>query len=92
MDLSSLMRVEDWFEHRMLRGPNHDINLHVFSRDCSEVEKMTTFRDWLRVNEEDRKKYAETKERLAKQTWKYVQDYAHAKGDVIQEIMNRALS
>ena len=87
-----IIREKEWFEHRMLRGPKHAINLHVFSRGCSEVEKMVAFREWLRTHEEDRKTYAETKERLAEKKWKYVQDYANAKGDVIQEIMRRALS
>lgn len=86
-----IVRERDWFEHRMLRGPHHAINLHVFSKGCIEVEKMMAFRDWLRKNEADRKRYAEIKEQLSQKKWKYVQDYANAKGEVIQEIMERAL-
>lgn len=88
---SLIVREREWFEHRMLRGPKHKINLHVFSKDCSEVEKMLAFRDWLRENKADRKRYAEIKGQLSQKKWKYVQDYANAKGDVVQEIMKRAL-
>ncbi len=29
-----LIREPDWFEHRVLKGPDTDINLHVFSPGC----------------------------------------------------------
>jgi GrpB-like predicted nucleotidyltransferase (UPF0157 family) len=84
------IREPDWFEHRMFKGPDTDINLHVFSSGCSEVERMLVFRDWLRNNPDDRKLYARTKLCLAQQEWKYVQNYADAKAVVIEEIIARA--
>jgi GrpB-like predicted nucleotidyltransferase (UPF0157 family) len=37
------VREPSWFEHRMLKGPDTDINLHVFTVGCSEVERMLGF-------------------------------------------------
>ena len=40
------IREPDWFEHRMFKGPDVDINLHVFSNGASEIERMILFRKW----------------------------------------------
>lgn len=85
------IREPDWYEHRMLRGQKDDVNLHVFSEHCPEVNRMLAFRDWLRVNEADRERYAECKCALAQRQWKYTQNYADAKTSMIQEILSRAL-
>jgi GrpB-like predicted nucleotidyltransferase (UPF0157 family) len=84
------VREPDWFEHRMLRGDNPPVNLHVFPPNCEEVERMRRFRDHLRTNDVDRELYERTKRELAAQDWKYVQNYADAKTAVVQEIMKRA--
>jgi GrpB-like predicted nucleotidyltransferase (UPF0157 family) len=84
------IREPDWFEHRLFKGPDTDINLHTFSANCPEVERMLLFRDWLRRDEADRKLYASTKKELAARDWKYMQQYADAKTAVVQEIMARA--
>jgi GrpB-like predicted nucleotidyltransferase (UPF0157 family) len=84
------VREPDWFEHRMLRGYDPPVNLHVFPPECSEVERMLLFRDWLRTNDADRELYARTKRELGSQEWKYVQNYADAKTAVVEEILARA--
>jgi GrpB-like predicted nucleotidyltransferase (UPF0157 family) len=84
------VREPDWFEHRMLKGPDTPVNLHVFSRGCTEIARMLRFRDWLRTHEEDRELYARTKRELAQRQWKYTQDYADAKTAVVEEIVARA--
>ena len=84
------VREPDWFEHRMLRGYDPSVNLHVFPPECSEVERMLVFRDWLRANDADRELYARTKRELASQEWKYVQNYADAKAAVVEQILKRA--
>ena len=84
------IRESDWFEHRLFKGPDTDINLHVFSSGTSEIDRMLRFRDWLRSNETDRDKYAQVKRSLAKNKWRYVQHYADAKTSIVQEIMERA--
>jgi GrpB-like predicted nucleotidyltransferase (UPF0157 family) len=84
------IREPDWFEHRLLKGPDTNVNLHVFSMASSEVDRMLTFRDWLRVDAADRDRYAAHKRELAARDWKYVQQYADAKGEIVGEIMQRA--
>ncbi len=84
------IREPDWFEHRLFKGPDTDINLHVFSQGCSEIDCMLLFRDWLRSNAADRQLYERTKRELAQRNWKYVQNYADAKTAVVEEIIARA--
>lgn len=84
------IREPDWFEHRLLKGPDTNINMHVLSDGCDEIDRMLAFRDHLRANEEDRELYLRTKRELAARTWKYVQNYADAKSAVIAGIMDRA--
>lgn len=86
------IREPDWFGHRLLKGPDTNVNLHVFSKDCSEVQVMLDFRDWLRENNADRDLYAHVKRDLAAKDWKYVQNYADSKTAVVVEIMERARS
>lgn len=86
------IREPDWFEHRLFKGPDTDINLHVFSLGTSEIDRMLRFRDWLRTNDTDRDKYAQVKRSLAKNKWRHVQHYANAKTSIVQEIMKRANS
>jgi GrpB-like predicted nucleotidyltransferase (UPF0157 family) len=83
------VREPGWYEHRMFKGPENDVNLHVFSVGCPEIARMLAFRDWLRTNEADRELYARSKRTLAEQEWKYTQNYADAKTPVIEEIMSR---
>jgi len=84
------IREPNWHEHRMFKGPDTDINLHVFSSGCPEIEQMLLFRDWLRGHAADRDLYARTKLALAERDWKYVQNYADAKAVVVEEIIVRA--
>jgi len=83
------IREPGWYEHRMFKGPENDVNLHVFSVSCPEIGRMVAFRDWLRTNETDRWLYARSKRILLRQEWKYTQHYADAKTPVIEEIMSR---
>jgi GrpB-like predicted nucleotidyltransferase (UPF0157 family) len=84
------IREPDWYEHRVFKGPTTDINLHVFSSGCSEIERMLRFRNWLRNNTSDRQLYERTKRELARRDWKYTQNYADAKSAVVAEILARA--
>jgi GrpB-like predicted nucleotidyltransferase (UPF0157 family) len=84
------IREPDWYEHRLLKGPDTNVNLHVFSPGAAEAERLLLFRDRLRTHDGDRALYASTKRELARQTWTYVQNYADAKADVVEEILARA--
>jgi GrpB-like predicted nucleotidyltransferase (UPF0157 family) len=85
------IREPHWYEHRVFKGPDTDINLHVFSAGCVEIERMLAFRDWLRANEADRRRYQTAKRELAQREWEFVQNYADAKTAVVEEIIIRAL-
>ena len=85
------IREPEWEQHRLFKGPDTDINLHVFSPDSKEIRRMMLMRDWMRAHPEDRDLYASTKRELSTHTWKYVQHYADAKTTVVEEIMARAM-
>jgi len=86
------IREPDWFEHRLFKGPDTNVNIHTFSRGCSEIQVMLDFRDWLRTHDDDRDRYEHAKRELVAQTWKYVQNYADAKTAVIKEIAARTFT
>src|SRR5436190_13151546 len=58
------IREPEWFEHRLLKDTAPNVNLHVFSADCEEIERMIRFRDHLRRNDADRELYERTKREL----------------------------
>lgn len=84
------IREPHWLEHRMLKGHDPSVNLHVFSRDAVELDRMVGFRDWLRTHPEDRELYERTKRELAARTWRHVQHYADAKSEVVEAIIAKA--
>jgi GrpB-like predicted nucleotidyltransferase (UPF0157 family) len=86
------IREPEWSEHRLFRGPDTEINLHVFGSGAAEVERMLRFRDRLRDDDAARERYARTKRELAPRTWRHVQDYADAKTAVVEEILGGAES
>ena len=84
------IREPDWWEHRLFKGPDTNVNLHVFSAACEETDRMLLFRDHLRSDDVDRERYARAKRELATHDWTYMQQYADAKTAIVQEIMSRA--
>jgi GrpB-like predicted nucleotidyltransferase (UPF0157 family) len=80
----------EWYDHRVLKGPDTNVNLHVFSNGCIELERMVGFRDWLRTHDDDRELYERTKRDLVTRDWQYVQNYADAKTEVVEGIVARA--
>ncbi len=84
------IREPQWFEHRLFKGADQEANIHVFTVGAAEIDRMLTFRDWLRSHDDDRLLYEQTKRDLAAREWKYVQHYADAKSDVVADIMARA--
>ena len=85
-----IIREPDWHEHRCFKGPDTDINLHVFSPGSPETHRHAVFRDWLRAHSDDRELYARTKLDLASQDWSDTRGYTQAKDDVIDAIYLRA--
>jgi GrpB-like predicted nucleotidyltransferase (UPF0157 family) len=86
------LREPDWEQHRVMKGVNPDVNLHVFTVGSREIARMVGFRDRCRSHPEERRLYLETKQALAGQVWRHVQHYANAKGEVVEAIIARALA
>jgi GrpB-like predicted nucleotidyltransferase (UPF0157 family) len=84
------IREPDWFQHRLLKGPDTNVNVHVFSQGCPEIERMLLFRDRLRSDDAERELYEQTKRELARRDWAFLQHYADAKSEVVEAIIARA--
>ena len=81
------VREPDWHEHRMLRTPEKDVHIHIYSTGCPEIHRNLTFRDRLRQNIDDRRRYEQVKRELAKNDWSDMDAYARAKSEVIESII-----
>ncbi len=84
------IREPDWHEHRLFKGPDTNINLHILVRTtirssgcCSSG--TVSERAWKIENI-----YLKTKRELAAKNWKYVQNYAVAKSAVVEGIIKSA--
>ncbi|MDC3960458.1 GrpB family protein [Polyangium jinanense] len=85
------IREPDWEQHRLMKGDHPLVNLHIFTVGSKEISRMLGFRDRCRNYPEERRLYEETKRELATRTWRHVQHYANAKGEVVEAIIARAL-
>ena len=85
-----VIREPGWFQHRCFKGPDTDVNLHVYPPGCQEIERYLLFRDRLRADPEERARYQRAKRELAERDWTYVQQYADAKTEVVEGIIARA--
>jgi GrpB-like predicted nucleotidyltransferase (UPF0157 family) len=86
------VREPEWHEHRLMKGDRPPVNLHVFTAGSGEITRMLAFRDRCRADPDERRLYEAAKRALAAQTWRHVQHYANAKGDVVEAIIARALA
>ncbi len=84
------VREPDWHEHRMLRTPELDVHIHIFSPNSPEVERHLLLRNHLTEDVNDRELYEATKRRLATQPWHDMNAYARAKSEVVERILTRA--
>ncbi|WP_047869203.1 GrpB family protein [Nocardiopsis sp. RV163] len=85
-----VIREPDWYEHRVFKGSEVNLNLHVFSRGCEEAERMRRFRDHLIADADARERYTAVKRELAERTWDRIQDYADAKSDIVRRLLAEA--
>jgi GrpB-like predicted nucleotidyltransferase (UPF0157 family) len=79
-------------QHRCLRAgdPGEPVNLHCYPPGHPEIRKLLLFRDHLRRNTRDRRRYETAKRELATRQWRDMNYYATAKGPVITEILRNA--
>ncbi|GHD34928.1 GrpB family protein [Nocardiopsis kunsanensis] len=87
---SVALREPEWYGHRVLKGTEINLNLHVFAHGCQEAERMLLLRDHLRADADARSRYAAVKKELTEHTWDRVQDYADAKSEVVEELLTEA--
>ena len=87
---SLVIREPGWHQHRVFKGPDTAVNLHVFSPGSPEIERYQLFRERLRSDPADRAHYQRVKRELAERDWTYVQEYADAKTEVVEAIIARA--
>jgi GrpB-like predicted nucleotidyltransferase (UPF0157 family) len=85
-----VIREPERQQHRMFKGPDTNIQLHVYSPGSPEIERYLVFRDRLRGDAADRERYQRVKRELAQRDWRYGQQYADAKTEVVEEIIARA--
>ncbi len=84
------VREPDWNEHRMFRSPEKDVYIHIYSAGCPEIQRNLTFRDRLRRNLDDRRRYEQMKRELAAKEWPDTNAYADANTEVIESIIAAA--
>ncbi|MTH94661.1 GrpB family protein [Roseibium sp. RKSG952] len=79
------VREPDFNEHRMLRTPERDVHIHVFSAGNGEIDRYRLFRQHLQNNPDRLTAYAALKRELAKKSWQDMNEYADAKSGFIEE-------
>jgi GrpB-like predicted nucleotidyltransferase (UPF0157 family) len=75
--------------HRMFRTPDRDVHVHVWRDSDVELDRHLRFRDRLRTSAEDRLAYEKLKRALAEREWPDMNEYAFAKGELIEAILAR---
>jgi GrpB-like predicted nucleotidyltransferase (UPF0157 family) len=86
------VREPEWNEHRMFKTPEMDVHVHVYSAGCPEIQRNLIFRDRLRSNVDDRRRYEQTKSELATREWSDMNDYANAKTEVIESVIRSVIA
>ena len=62
------IREPEWNQHRFFKGPDTDINLHVYSFGCPEIDRMLRSATGCAPTTTDRELYERTKRELAQKT------------------------
>jgi GrpB-like predicted nucleotidyltransferase (UPF0157 family) len=76
--------------HRLVRPEQRDAHIHVLEVGDPAATDYLLLRDHLRVDEDDRRLYEDTKRELTTRDWPDMNAYADAKTDVIEAIKARA--
>jgi GrpB-like predicted nucleotidyltransferase (UPF0157 family) len=73
--------------HRMFRTRERDVHIHVWGDSDPEVVRYLRFRDRLRQSPEAQHAYEQLKLDLAKRDWRDMNEYADAKGALIEALL-----
>ena len=87
-----VVREPWWYRHRLLRGTEPAVNLHVFGPGSPESARQRLFRDWLREHPDDRDRYATAKREASAASaaaGEHVQQYNDRKQAVLRDIYAR---
>jgi GrpB-like predicted nucleotidyltransferase (UPF0157 family) len=87
-----VIREPAWHQHRALKLPRPNANLHVWGPGCPEVERQRMFRQWLIDHPEDLVRYQDAKMAAASEAneaAEIVTEYNRRKQPVIREIYDR---
>jgi GrpB-like predicted nucleotidyltransferase (UPF0157 family) len=76
--------------HQFLIDHNPDVQMHVVSAGDPGVGRWLIFHDRLSMHPDVRELYERTKRELATRRQKYVEEYADARSEVVEEIVARA--
>lgn len=82
------VREPSWYQHRMLKLRDPQVNLHIFAPNCPEHFRHSLFRDWLIEHPCDREKYANAK-LAAVVDASNIKEYNDNKNAVIRDIYHR---
>jgi GrpB-like predicted nucleotidyltransferase (UPF0157 family) len=74
----------------MFRTPARNVHVHVWGSESAEIDRYLAFRDQLRRSVDDRHAYELLKRDLATRDWADMNEYAYAKGEMIESILARA--
>lgn len=77
-------------DHRMVRTEQLDVHVHICPSGGKWERDHLLFGDWLRATPADRDAYEKLKRDLATRDWFDMNQYAEAKGGLIDEILGRA--
>ena len=86
------IREPAWYEHRLFKDPDTDVNLHVFTAAAPEIDRMLAFRDRLRNDDAERRRYEAAKRELAPATGPTSSTTPTPRARSIEAIMARARS
>ncbi len=81
-----VIREPEWEEHRCFTASDPKCNLHVFSPEAIEPQRVRAFRDWLRTHDDDREAYASLKRQLSTREFASIMEYNNEKSALIYEI------
>lgn len=88
-DYKPSMHVSHTLYKRDVSGKNRKYHMQVLSRGSEQYAKLTKFRDLLRGNPDDVKRYDKAKRRAAREASQDKDVYMDIKSPVIEEILNR---
>lgn len=87
-----VVREPWWYRHRLLRGADPEVNLHVYGPESAESARQRLFRDWLREHPADRDRYAAAKHAASLESaaaGEHVQQYTLRKQAVLRDVYRR---